>query len=154
MTAIAAFCSNCGKDLRGGSEFSIANVRKRGVGLLLVIGFALVLLYFFISRNTSRSNSYSSTSSEQNVASIINSVTHPNTALTNSKMEDAVARLTSNLRAGGNIAVDGIQETTTGECRRAELRFVNFQYKSDMAGTPLSSDKTTPKKPDVNSPSF
>jgi hypothetical protein len=114
------------------------------------------LLYILLSRNANQGSvSSSSTSLERNLSSVINSATQPNAnALTNAKVEQAINQLTSNLRVSGSINVDGIQELPQENAARADLRFVNFQYKSDMAGSPVSSEKKAPEKPEVNDPNF
>ncbi|HVQ36757.1 MAG TPA: hypothetical protein VMS31_04465 [Pyrinomonadaceae bacterium] len=116
----------------------------------------VVVFYLLLSRNTGSTNTtYPITTSERTISSIINNATQADTnKLTNSKVEDAIGRMTGNLRVAGSIAVDGIQELPQENGARADLRFNNFQYKADQAGTPVSSDKQAPKKPEINSPNF
>jgi hypothetical protein len=124
--------------------------------ILAAIVIGVVLLYVLFSRNSDRTSVTSTTTSlEKSLNSVINNATQPNTnSLTNAKVEQAVNQLTSNLRVNGAISVEGIQELPQENAARADLRFANFQYRSDMAGTPVSSDKRAPEKPEVNDPNF
>lgn len=151
----AAFCWNCGQRVSRLPE-PAGTERKKAVALILGACLAVAVLYILLSRNTGRTNVTSPiTTYERNVGSIINSATQPDSnKLTNAKVEDAVGKMTSNLRVGGSVVVDGIQELPQENAARADLRFNGFQYKSDMAGTPLTNDKQTPKKPEINSPNF
>ncbi|HEU4834920.1 MAG TPA: hypothetical protein VFS90_10910 [Pyrinomonadaceae bacterium] len=124
--------------------------------LIMIVGVGVLIVILVLSRQQ-RSTGPTSfiQTSEGSSSSTINPFTQPNRqALTTAKVQEAVARLTSNLRVGGAIVVEGIQELPQESAARADLRFEGFQYKSDQMGTPVSSDKQSPKKPDVNSPNF
>lgn len=150
----ATFCWNCGQQI--GPTAVSGSQQKKPVLIILAIVIGLVLLYVLFSRNSDRTSVTSTTTSlEKNLSSVINNATQPNTnSLTNAKVEQAVNQLTSNLRVNGAISVEGIQELPQENAARADLRFTNFQYRSDMAGTPVSSDKRAPEKPEVNDPNF
>ena len=151
----AAFCWNCGQQVsrlpeRAGPE------RKKPVALILGACLAVAVLYILFSPSTSKTNvTLPITTYQRNAGSIIGSATPPESnKLTNAKVEDAVGRMTSNLRVGGAVVVSGIQELPQENAARADLRFNSFQYKSDMAGTPVASNRQAPRKPEVNSPNF
>jgi hypothetical protein len=55
---------------------------------------------------------------------------------------------------GGGATVLGIQELPQENAARADIRFDGFQYNADGAGSPVSKDKKTPPKPNVNDPRF
>jgi hypothetical protein len=150
----ATFCWNCGQQI--GVTSQSPSQQKKPIAIIVAIVVGVVLLYILLSRNSGNSSVSSSTTSlEKNLSSVINSATQPNTnSLTNAKVEQAINQLTSNLRVGGTISVEGIQELPQENAARADLRFSNFQYKSDMAGSPVSSDRKAPEKPEVNDPNF
>lgn len=162
----AVFCANCGDPIskyRPTSGTSATGINRNHVmlmsGLVVVVVIA-ILVVLMLSR--SRPNSQTSTAVQTSYENSTTSITEPTIktsqpdrgGLTNQKVENAVNRLTSNLRTDGSVNVAGIQELPQENAARADIRFNSFQYKSDMAGTPLSKDKSTPKKPDVNSPNF
>lgn len=162
----AIFCGSCGQTIgthQPTSGITESKLRTRYVlligGLLVVVVIAvLAVLMLSRGRPNNQSSTTVQTSSEKNVSNIAEPTVRPaqpdRRTLTNANVEDAVSRLTNNLRTGGGVTVVGIQELPQENAARADIRFNGFQYKSDMAGTPLSKDKSTPKKPDVNSPNF
>lgn len=160
-------CSGCGSRLDAGSRFcpqcgqptSVAYVdpdRQRVIIIFLAVCCGIGLLYFFLSRNSSNGVIVSSpaATSAPSSSSIVSKIAESTNQLTNAKVERAVNQLTSNLRVAGAISVEGIQELPQENSARADLRFTNFQYKSDMAGTPLSSNRQPPEKPQINDPKF
>jgi hypothetical protein len=150
----ATFCWNCGKQIS--VVTTATGQRKNIVAIIVAIVIGIGLLYILLSRNSRNTAVGSSMNSlEKNLSSVINNATQPNTnSLTNAKVEQAVNQLTSNLRVGGSISVDGIQELPQENAARADLRFSNFQYKSDMAGSPVLSSRQAPEEPKVNDPNF
>lgn len=154
LNPTASFCWNCGQQIS--AVTAVKSERKKLVAIILAACLGMALLYILLSRNSSRTTITSPTTSiERNLSSVINKATEPEpNKLTNAKVEQAINQLTSNLRVGGVISVDGIQELPQENAARADLRFSNFQYNSDMAGTPVSSDKRAPEKPAVNDPNF
>lgn len=155
LNPTATFCWNCGQHI--GVTTAATSESKKPIAIILAVCLGVALVYIFLSRNSSNKTTVSSptTTLERNLSSVINSATQPDpNKLTNAKVEQAVNQLTSNLRVGGSIGVDGIQELPQENAARADLRFVNFQYKSDSAGTPVSSDRRAPEKPETNDPNF
>lgn len=162
----AVFCGNCGQTIdnyRATSEVSGSRLKASHVlltsGILVIVVIAiLAVLMLSRSRPNNQRSTAVQTSSEKNLSNIIEPTVRPaqpdRGTLTTANVENAVNRLTNNLRTGGDVTVVGIQELPQENAARADIRFNSFQYKSDMAGTPLSKDKSTPKKPDVNSPNF
>lgn len=153
VSATAPFCWRCGNQLNGSLPEKVDQSRK-AVVVVVCICVAVMLAYLAFFR-TSRSAGGGSNASgfERNFSSMISNEPDPN-KLTKTKVEEAVGRLTSNLRVSGSIVVEGIRELPQENAARADLRFVDFKYKSDMAGTPLSNDKQAPKKPNINDPNF
>jgi hypothetical protein len=160
-------CSGCGGPLDGASKFcaqcgqrtAVAYVepdRRRVITVVLAVAIVIVLLYIFLSRDPSSQTIASSpgTISPPSSSSIVSRLTEATNQLTNAKVERAVNQLTSNLRVAGAISVEGIQELPQENSARADLRFTNFQYKSDMAGTPLPNNRQAPEKPQINDPNF
>ena len=160
-------CSGCGDPLDAASRFcaqcgqrtAVAYVepdRQRVMIIVLAVCFGLGLLYVFLSRNSSSGVIVSppDTTSPPSSNSIVKTIAESTNQLTNAKVERAVSQLTSNLRVAGAISVEGIQELPQENAARADLRFRNFQYKSDMAGTPLPSNRQAPEKPQINDPKF
>jgi hypothetical protein len=160
-------CSGCSSALEAASKFCpqcgqptvVTNVEpdhQRVIIIILAVCFGIGLLYFLLARNSSNRVIVSSpgTTSPPSSSSIVSSIAEATNQLTNVKVERAVNRLTSNLRVAGGISVEGIQELPQENSARADLRFTNFQYKSDMAGTPLSSNRQAPEKPQINDPNF
>jgi hypothetical protein len=155
LNPTATFCWNCGQQI--GVTTAATSESKKPIAIILAVCLGVALVYIFLSRNSSNKTTVSSptTTLERNLSSVINSATQPDpNKLTNAKVEQAVNQLTSNLRVGGNIGVEGIQELPQENAARADLRFANFQYKSDTAGTPVSSDRRAPEKPEINDPNF
>lgn len=154
INSSATFCWNCGHQISLATPATFE--RKKPIAVIIAVCLGIALIYIILSRNSNRATVNSpATTIERNLTSVINSATQTDTnKLTNAKVEEAVNRLTANLRVGGTIGVDGIQELPQENAARADLRFVNFQYKSDAAGTPVSSDKQAPKKPQINDPNF
>jgi hypothetical protein len=154
LSPSAIFCWNCGQQI--GVARAANSERKKPIAVILAVCFGVALIYILMSRDSNRTTiSSPATTIERNLTSVIKSATETDTnKLTNAKVEEAVNRLTGNLRVGGSIGVEGIQELPQENAARADLRFVNFQYKSDAAGTPVSSDKQAPKKPEINDPNF
>lgn len=160
-------CFGCGRPLDSASKFcpqcgqptAVTNVesdRRKVIIIVLAVCFGIALVYVLLSRNSSNRVIVSSpsTTSPPSVSSIVSSIAEATNQLTNAKVERAVNQLTSNLRVAGGISVEGIQELPQENSARADLRFTNFQYKSDMAGTPLSSNRQAPEKPQINDPNF
>lgn len=160
-------CSGCGSSLDAASKFcpqcgqptAVTNVEpdhQRAIIIVLAVCFGIGLLYFLLSRNSSNRMIVSSpgTTSPSSSSSIVSTIAEATNQLSNAKVERAVNQLTSNLRVAGAISIEGIQELPQENSARADLRFTNFQYKSDMAGTPLSSNRQAPEKPQINDPNF
>lgn len=148
----AAFCSNCGQRT---ALVSAEPDHKRAVLILVAVCFGVVLVYFLIfQRSPHRTVSGFTSSTATNLGSVVSSISSATNQLTNDKVERAVSQLTANLRVAGTISVDGIQEQPQDNSAKADLRFTNFQYKSDMAGSPLSTDRRAPEEPKVNDPDF
>ncbi len=165
----AVFCGSCGQTIgnfrRSATAISQGKLKTSQVllisGLLAVIVIAvLAVLILSSARPNNQTSTAVQTSSEKKISINAQPAIRPTQpepergALTNANVESAINKLTSNLRIGGGLTVVGIQELPQENAARADIRFNSFQYKSDMAGTPLSKDKSTPKKPDVNSPNF
>lgn len=162
----AVFCGNCGQTIGNFPSTTAISQSKLNTspvlliaGLLVVIGIAVVVI-LLLTRATpnTQSNTTVPSSSDKKISVNVQPVIQPappeRGTLTNESVETAINKLTNNLRIGGGLTVVGIQELPQENAARADIRFNGFQYKSDMAGTPLSKDKSTPKKPDVNSPNF
>ena len=160
-------CPGCGSALETASKFCpqcgqptvVTNVEpdhQKVIIIVLAVCFGIGLLYFLLARNSATRVIVNSpgTTSPPSSSSIVSSIAEATNQLTNAKVERAVNQLTSNLRVTGGISVEGIQELPQENSARADLRFTNFQYKSDMAGTPLSSNRQAPEKPQVNDPNF
>lgn len=154
INSSAPFCWNCGQQISVAP--AATSERKKPIAIILAVCLAVAVIYILLSRNSNKTTVSSPTTTlERNLSSVINSATQTDTnKLTNAKVEQAVNQLTSNLRVGGSIGVDGIQELPQENAARADLRFASFQYKSDMAGTPVSSDRRAPEKPEINDPNF
>lgn len=153
LDAASRFCMQCGQPT---AAADVKPDRQRIIAVVLAVCFGIGLLYFFLSRNPSNRVIVSSpgTTSPPSSSSIVSSIAESTNQLTNAKVERAVNQLTSNLRLSGAISVEGIQELPQENSARADLRFTNFKYKSDMAGTPLSSNRQAPEKPEINDPKF
>jgi len=167
MDQVSQKCFGCGCPLDSASKFcpqcgqptAVTNVksdRRKVISIVLAVCFGVGLVYVLLSRNSSNRVIVGSpgTTSPPSVSSIVSSIAESTNQLTNAKVERAVTQLTSNLRVAGAISVEGIQELPQENSARADLRFTNFQYKSDMAGTPLSSNRQVPEKPQINDPNF
>lgn len=153
MDSASRFCPQCGQPT---AVTNVESDRRQVIIIVLAVCFGIGLIYILLSRNSSNRVIISSpgTTSPPSASSIVSSVAEATNQLTNAKVERAVTQLTSNLRVAGAISVEGIQELPQENSARADLRFKNFQYKSDMAGTPLSSNRQAPEKPQINDPSF
>ena len=160
--ANAAFCGNCGMSVASYQQGVRVGEAKRNlhiiVGISVLIGL-IGVVYLLLSlrsspenRNAMVVNSYATNSSRSLVKS--DGAEPDDGKLTNTKVENAVSRLLGNLSVGGSVTVEGIQEQSQQNSATADLRFNGFQYKADMAGTPLSKDRQAPKRPDVNDPNF
>jgi zinc ribbon protein len=149
----AAFCSNCGH--RTVVVSAGLDHNRKNLIVVAAVCFGIALAYLVLAqRSSNRTISNFTTSAATNPSTVVSSIAQSSNQLTNDKVERAVSRLTSNLRVAGAITVDGIQELPQDNSAKADLRFTNFQYKSDMAGSPLSSDRQAPEKPQVNDPNF
>ena len=163
LDATSKFCAQCGQ--RTAAAY-VEPDRQRVIIIVLAVCFGIGLLYVFLSRSsanqtivsspgiTSAPISSSPISSSPISSSIVSRIGESTNQLTNAKVERAVNQLTSNLRVAGAINVEGIQELPQENSARADLRFTNFQYKSDMAGTPLPSSRQAPEKPEINDRNF
>jgi hypothetical protein len=151
LDAASNFCPRCGQRT---AVTKAEPGRQRGIAIVIAVCFGIGLLYLFFSRNSSTYLSSPGTTSSSSSSSLASTIAESTNQLTNAKVERAVNQLTSNLRVAGAISVEGIQELPQENSARADLRFTNFQYKSDMAGTPLSSNRQAPEKPQINDPNF
>ena len=106
----ALFCWNCGRQI--GLATSAKAESRRSVAIVLAVCLGIALLYILLSRNSKSTTVTSATTTfQQNISSVSNRATEPErNKLTNVKVEQAINQLTSNLRVGGTISVDGIQE--------------------------------------------
>jgi predicted nucleic acid-binding Zn ribbon protein len=147
------FCSNCGQPIAVAAG---ERGRRRSLVIVVAVCFGIGLLFLFLFYRSSGRVGVNApaTSSERNSGSLVSSMAQSTNQLTTAKVERAVGQLTSNLRVGGAITVDGIQEIPRENSARADLRFSDFKYKSDMAGTPLPSDRRAPEKPQIDDPDF
>ena len=164
--ANAVFCGNCGQTIGNFRSSAAISQSKLNTSHILLISGVLavtviaVLIILLLNRATpnTQSNTTVQTSSDRKISVNAQPVIRPaqpeRGTLTNASVETAINKLTNNLRIGGSLTVVGIQELPQDNAARADIRFNGFQYKSDMAGTPLSKDKSTPKEPDVKSPNF
>ncbi len=162
----ALFCGNCGQTINTlRSPTAVVQNKLKTSHVLLISGLLAVIVVAVLTvlmMSRARPNHETSAavqiSSDKKISVNAQPVIRPpqpeRGTLTNANVEAAINKLTNNLRIGGGLTVAGIQELPQENAARADIRFNSFQYKSDMAGTPLSKDKTTPKKPDVNSPNF
>lgn len=151
LDSASKFCPQCGR------QTAVTNIESRKViTIVMAVCFGIALVYVLLSHNSSNRVIVSSpaTTPPPSASSIVSSIAEATNQLTNAKVERAVTQLTSNLRVAGAITVEGIQELPQENSARADLSFTNFQYKSDMAGTPLSSNRQAPEKPQVNDPNF
>lgn len=152
----AAFCANCHRQERTAPAKAATDARKKNVVIVIAVCVVILAFYFVLSRNTGSGDITSRiTTPEGSISNIINKATESDAnKLTNAKVEDAIGKMTGNLRVTGSISVDGVQELPQEKGARADLRFSSFEYKADQAGTPVPSDMQAPKKPEVNSPNF
>lgn len=74
--------------------------------------------------------------------------------LSNEKVQRAADQAVEWTRKGGGAQVVGIQEIPQENTARADIEFNGFQYNSDDSGNPVPKDRSTPRKPDLNSPNF
>ena len=132
--------------------------RNKTVTTLLICG-AVVLLFYFLANRGNRSNSTeinvsaptagssssSSTSSATTRNSSSSSSQSSSAGLTRASVEDAVTRLMSNLKQGGSVSVEGVQELPQQNSAAADLVFRDFKYAADNYGTPVESSKYNPK---------
>jgi len=151
----AEFCANCYRQARTAPAKAASDARKN-VAIVIVVCVVILAFYFLLSRNTGSTNITSRiTTSEGSISNVINKAAQSDANnLTNAKVEDAIGKMTGNLRVTGSISVDGVQELPQENGARADLRFSSFEYKADQAGTPVPKDKQAPKKPEINSPNF
>ena len=151
--AASRFCSQCGQPKE---VPNVESKRQRVIIIVLAVCLGIGFLYFILSRNSSSRVIVNTpaTTSVPSANSIVTTIAESTNQLTRAKVERAVNRLTSNLRVDGAINVEGIQELPQENSARADLRFTNFRYKADMAGTPLSSNRQAPEKPQINDPNF
>jgi hypothetical protein len=147
------FCSQCGQP---NGVAKVEPEHHRVIIIVLAVCFGIGFLYFILSRSSSNRVILNTpgTTSVPSANSIVTSIAESTNQLTRAKVERAVSQLTSNLRVDGAISVEGIQELPQENSARADLRFTNFRYKADMAGTPLSSNRQAPEKPQINDPNF
>ena len=122
--------------------------------MIVCVGVVVVLLILSRNQRSTGPASFIQTSESSTSLTTNTPLQASQNALTAGKVQEAITGLTSNLRVGGSILVEGIQELPQESAARADLRFDGFQYKSDQMGTPVSRDKQSPKKPEVNSPNF
>jgi len=74
--------------------------------------------------------------------------------LTNEKVQRALDKALDWTKVGGRATVLGIQETPQQNAAIVDIRFDDFRYNADQAGTPVAKDKKSPSKPSVSSPNF
>ncbi|MGI8639824.1 MAG: hypothetical protein ACR2MG_07700 [Pyrinomonadaceae bacterium] len=83
------------------------------------------------------------------------SVSTANTSnLTNEKVQRALDKALDWTKVGGKATVLGIQETPQQNAAIVDIRFDDFRYNADQAGTPIAKDKKSPLVPSVGSPNF
>lgn len=77
-----------------------------------------------------------------------------NSSLSADKVQRAVDKALDWTRKGGGATVLGIQELPQENAARADIRFDEFQYNANGAGTPVSKDKKGPPEPSINDPDY
>jgi len=121
--------------------------------LVAIIGLLLAGVLYVVGkrRPSSSSEVYVTTgsSNSRSAASTNNSrssaVSNSGSSLSRGRVEDAVKRMLSNLKQGGDVSVDGIQELPQQNSAVADLSFNAFEYAADDYGRPVASNKYNPK---------
>ncbi len=116
--------------------------------LTITAVFLLLLLLLVGCSNTSNDTKAKSGNSFPSVS------TSNASNLTNEKAQRAVDKALDWTKVGGKAEVLGIQEIPQQNAAIVDIRFDDFRYNADQAGTPVAKDKKSPPEPRVGSPTF